>query len=162
MANKKVKRCRNFGFLPLEYQKMDKRTLGLTEKNVLATLCYGRLYYSDYARDNDGWFYASLEWIANECSIDVSTVKRTMLELMLKKLVTRKSGKKHQPTHYHLSLELEHLLPIQEIEEEINEPQVNLTQQNVKLTEDNTKLSEVNVLNTVSSDTEDIYSNLPF
>ena len=55
MANKKVKPSEDYyDFLPQRVQESTK--LNTTEKNVLATLCYYRLKYSDQAKEHDGWF----------------------------------------------------------------------------------------------------------
>ena len=80
--NKRIKECENFGFLPVEYR--EREDLNLTEKNVLATLCYFYLRHSDYVAEHDGWFFKSGEELGVESGIDERTVYRTLVKLELK------------------------------------------------------------------------------
>lgn len=117
--NKKIKECENIEFLPQKFQKELKEQ---SDKNILATLCYFRFRFSDYALANNGFFFTSLEELAKESLVDVSTVKRRVALMQMKKYIERKSGTNHQCTHYKLSKEIEELLGIEEDENSANEP----------------------------------------
>lgn len=117
--NKKIKECENIEFLPQKFQKELKEQ---SDKNILATLCYFRFRFSDYALANNGFFFTSLEELAKESLVDVSTVKRRVALMQMKKYIERKSGTNHQCTHYKLSKEIEELLGIEEEENSANEP----------------------------------------
>lgn len=120
--NKKVKPSEDFyDFLPVEVQESQKIKT-ISEKNVLATLCYQYLSHSIYARDNDGWFYCSLDDIKEGCDIERSQLKKVMLKLILQKLIERKSGTNHRCTHYRLHPKIVELLPIVEGDYVDNEP----------------------------------------
>lgn len=119
MANKKVKECENIEFLPPKFQEELKEQ---SDKNILATLCYNRFRFSDYAKAHGGFFFAPLEEIAKESLVDDSTVKRRLALLQMKKHIERKSGTNHQCTHYRLSKEIEQLLGIEEEENSANAP----------------------------------------
>lgn len=117
--NKKIKECENIEFLPQKFQEELKEQ---SDKNILATLCYCRFRFSDYALANNGFFFTSLEELAKESLVDVSTVKRRVALMQMKKYIERKSGTNHQCTHYKLSKEIEQLLGIEEEEYPANEP----------------------------------------
>lgn len=117
--NKKIKECENIEFLPQKFQEELKEQ---SDKNILATLCYFRFRFSDYALANNGFFFTSLEELAKESLVDVSTVKRRLALMQMKKYIERKSGTNHQCTHYKLSKEIEQLLGIEEEENSANEP----------------------------------------
>ena len=117
--NKKIKECENIEFLPQKFQEELKEQ---SDKNILATLCYCRFRFSDYALANNGFFFTSLEELAKESLVDVSTVKRRLALMQMKKYIERKSGTNHQCTHYRLSKEIEQLLGIEEDEYPANEP----------------------------------------
>ena len=117
--NKKIKECENIEFLPQKFQEELKEQ---SDKNILATLCYCRFRFSDYALANNGFFFTSLEELSKESLVDVSTVKRRLALLQMKKHIERKSGTNHQCTHYKLSKEIEELLGIEEEENSANEP----------------------------------------
>ena len=117
--NKKIKECENIEFLPQKFQEELKEQ---SDKNILSTLCYYRFRFSDYALANNGFFFTSLEEIAKESLVDVSTVKRRLALMQMKKYIERKSGTNHQCTHYKLSKEIEELLGIEEEENSANEP----------------------------------------
>lgn len=119
MANKKVKECENIEFLPPKFQEELKEQ---SDKNILATLCYNRFRFSDYANTHSGFFFAPLEEIAKESLVDDSTVKRRLALLQMKKHIERKSGTNHQCTHYRLSKEIEQLLGFEEEENSANAP----------------------------------------
>lgn len=119
MANKKIKECENIEFLPPKFQEELKEQ---SDKNILATLCYYRFRFSDYALANNGFFFTSLEELAKESLVDVSTVKRRLALMQMKKYIERKSGTNHQCTHYKLSKEIEQLLGIENDEYPANEP----------------------------------------
>lgn len=119
MANKKIKECENIEFLPQKFQEELKEQ---SDKNILATLCYNRFRFSDYALANNGFFFTSLEELAKESLVDVSTVKRRLALMQMKKYIERKSGTNHQCTHYKLSNEIEQLLGIEYDEYPANEP----------------------------------------
>lgn len=119
MANKKIKECENIEFLPQKFQEELKEQ---SDKNILATLCYCRFRFSDYALANNGFFFTSLEELAKESLVDVSTVKRRLALMQMKKYIERKSGTNHQCTHYKLSKEIEQLLGIEDDEYPANEP----------------------------------------
>ena len=117
--NKKIKECENIEFLPQKFQEELKEQ---SDKNILSTLCYFRFRFSDYALANNGFFFTSLEELAKESLVDVSTVKRRLALMQMKKYIERKSGTNHQCTHYKLSKEIEELLGIEEEENSANEP----------------------------------------
>ena len=117
--NKKIKECENIEFLPQKFQEELKEQ---SDKNILSTLCYYRFRFSDYALANNGFFFTSLEELAKESLVDVSTVKRRLALMQMKKYIERKSGTNHQCTHYKLSKEIEELLGIEEDENSANEP----------------------------------------
>lgn len=117
--NKKIKECENIEFLPQKFQEELKEQ---SDKNILSTLCYYRFRFSDYALANNGFFFTSLEGLAKESLVDVSTVKRRLALMQMKKYIERKSGTNHQCTHYKLSKEIEELLGIEEDENSANEP----------------------------------------
>ena len=117
--NKKIKECENIEFLPQKFQEELKEQ---SDKNILATLCYCRFRFSDYALANNGFFFTSLEELSKESLVDVSTVKRRLALMQMKKYIERKSGTNHQCTHYRLSKEIEELLGIEEEENSANEP----------------------------------------
>ena len=119
MANKKIKECENIEFLPQKFQEELKEQ---SDKNILSTLCYFRFRFSDYALANNGFFFTSLEELAKESLVDVSTVKRRLALMQMKKYIERKSGTNHQCTHYKLSKEIEELLGIEDDEYPANEP----------------------------------------
>ena len=119
MANKKIKECENIEFLPQKFQEELKEQ---SDKNILATLCYNRFRFSDYAKAHGGFFFTSLEELAKESLVDVSTVKRRLALMQMKKYIERKSGTNHQCTHYKLSKEIEQLLGIEDDEYPANEP----------------------------------------
>lgn len=117
--NKKIKECENIEFLPQKFQEELKEQ---SDKNILSTLCYYRFRFSDYALANNGFFFTSLEELSKESLVDVSTVKRRLALMQMKKYIERKSGTNHQCTHYKLSKEIEELLGIEEDENSANEP----------------------------------------
>ena len=117
--NKKIKECENIEFLPQKFQEELKEQ---SDKNILSTLCYCRFRFSDYALANNGFFFTSLEELSKESLVDVSTVKRRLALMQMKKYIERKSGTNHQCTHYKLSKEIEELLGIEEEENSANEP----------------------------------------
>lgn len=117
--NKKIKECENIEFLPQKFQEELKEQ---SDKNILSTLCYYRFRFSDYALANNGFFFTSLEELAKESFVDVSTVKRRLALMQMKKYIERKSGTNHQCTHYKLSKEIEELLGIEDDEYSANEP----------------------------------------
>lgn len=119
MANKKIKECENIEFLPPKFQEELKEQ---SDKNILSTLCYNRFRFSDYAKAHGGFFFTSLEELAKESLVDVSTVKRRLALMQMKKYIERKSGTNHQCTHYKLSKEIEQLLGIEDDEYPANEP----------------------------------------
>lgn len=107
--NKKMKECENIEFLPDEYRGCTD--LDLSEKNVLATLCYCYLRYSDYAAEHNGWFFTAGKELGEETGIDERTVYRILVKLELKGLVKRKRGTNHKCTHYKLHPSITELLP---------------------------------------------------
>ena len=117
--NKKIKECENIEFLPQKFQEELKEQ---SDKNILSTLCYCRFRFSDYALANNGFFFTSLEELSKESLVDVSTVKRRLALMQMKKYIERKSGTNHQCTHYKLSKEIEQLLGIEDDEYPANEP----------------------------------------
>lgn len=117
--NKKIKECENIEFLPQKFQEELKEQ---SDKNILSTLCYCRFRFSDYALANNGFFFTSLEELSKESLVDVSTVKRRLALMQMKKYIERKSGTNHQCTHYKLSKEIEELLGIEDDEYPANEP----------------------------------------
>ena len=134
MAKKKIVPCENFEFLPEDYQKSE--TLIMSEKNVLATLCYFYLRYSDYVATHDGWFFAKASEISKESGIDEATMFRILVKFEIKRLVYRKSGTNHRCTHYKLCQKLTELLPQIETQEKINATLVENRLEEYRLDED--------------------------
>ena len=128
--NKKIKECENIEFLPQKFQEELKEQ---SDKNILATLCYFRFRFSDYALANNGFFFTSLDELSKESLVDVSTVKRRLALMQMKKYIERKSGTNHQCTHYRLSKEIEELLGIEEEENSANEPLDKIRQDKLSL-----------------------------
>lgn len=127
MANKKVKPSEDFyDFLPQRVQESTKIKT-ISEKNVLATLCYEYLSHSIYASQHDNWFYCSLDEIKDGCGIERSQLKKVLLKLLTQKLIERKSGTNHRCTHYRLHPKIVELLPKVEGDYVDNEPLVENT-----------------------------------
>ena len=111
MANKAVKPSEDYmEFLPEEVQQSTKIKT-ISEKNVLATLCFYRLNYSNYATTHDGWFYCSHADIMEGCGLKEAQLKRVLTKLVLQKLIQRKSGTNHRCTHYKLHKGIDERLP---------------------------------------------------
>lgn len=142
MANKKIKECENIEFLPPKFQEELKEQ---SDKNILATLCYSRFRFSDYAKAHGGFFFTSLEELAKESLVDVSTVKRRLALMQMKKYIKRKSGTNHQCTHYKLSKEIEQLLGIEDDEYPANEPLD-------KIRQDKTSLDKLSLEQTIKDE----------
>ena len=122
MANKKVKPSEDYyDFLPQRVQESTKIKT-ISEKNVLATLCYEYMSHSIYAKEHDEWFYCSLKEIMEGCGLEYSQVKKVMLKLATQKLIERKSGTNHRCTHYRLHPKIVELLPKVEGDFVDNEP----------------------------------------
>lgn len=110
MANRKVKPTEDYyDFLPQKVQ--DSTKLNATEKNLLATLCFFRLNYSIYAEEHDGWFYVSQKELEEGTEISHKHLNRVLMNLILKKVIERKSGTNHRCTHYRLHQAIVELLP---------------------------------------------------
>lgn len=109
MANKKVKPTEDYHFLPTEVQESTK--LSTTEKNLLATLCFFRLNYSIYAEEHDRWFYTSQKELEEGAELSHKHLNRVLIDLILKKVIERKSGTNHHCTHYRLHPKIDELLP---------------------------------------------------
>ena len=145
MANKKINECENIEFLPPKFQEELKEQ---SDKNILSTLCYNRFRFSDYAKAHGGFFFTSLEELSKESLVDVSTVKRKLALMQMKKYIERKSGTKHQCTHYKLSKEIEQLLGIENDEYPANEPLDKIRQDKTsldKLSLDETRKDESSI-----------------
>lgn len=151
--NKKIKECENIEFLPQKFQKELKEQ---SDKNILATLCYFRFRFSDYALANNGFFFTSLEELAKESLVDVSTVKRRVALMQMKKYIERKSGTNHQCTHYKLSKEIEELLGIEEEENSANEPLDKIRQDKTSL--DKTSLDKKSLVKLSLDETSQVES----
>lgn len=108
MANRKAKPCEDWEFLPQRLQESTK--LNITEKNVVATLCYFRMRYRDYAKENDGWFYAKQIELEEESNVKHAQLNRILLKFELNGTIQRKSGSTSHPTHYKLHPVIEELL----------------------------------------------------
>lgn len=127
MANKKIKPSEDFyDFLPQEVQESTKIKT-ISEKNVLATLCYEYQSHSIYATQHNGWFYCSLEELKDGCGIERSQLKKVLLKLITQRLIERKSGTNHHCTHYRLHPKIVELLPQIEGDYVDNEPLVKNT-----------------------------------
>ena len=149
MANRKSKPCEDWEFLPIRLQESTK--LDISEKNVVATLCFYRLNYSNYATEHNGWFYTSLNEIAEGSKMSLAQTKRVLLKLSVKKVIERKSGTNHRCTHYKLHPKIDELLPIIEVNEPLaineelkttNEPLVEKTKE-IEVNEPLDKIREV-------------------
>lgn len=126
MANKKVKPSEDYyDFLPQRVQESTK--LNTTEKNVLATLCYYRLKYSDQAKEHDGWFYISQKKLEEGAKISHAQLNRVITKLRFKKPspIQTKSGTNHSCTNYKLHPKIEELLPKDEDNETLIESHKN-------------------------------------
>ena len=124
MANKKVKPSEDFyDFLPKAVQESTKIKT-IAEKNVLATLCYQYLSHSNYAKENEGWFYCKLTELLERCGVELAQLKRVLIKLILQRLIERQSGTKHRCTHYRLHHKIVELLPNVEGDYAANEPLV--------------------------------------
>ena len=123
MANKKVKPSEDYyDFLPEAVQNSTKIKT-ISEKNVLATLCFQYLSHSKYASEHNGWFYCTLKEIMQGAGIEFAQVKRIMTKLEIQKLIERKPGTTHHPSHYKLHPKIVELLPVIESNSD-NEPQL--------------------------------------
>lgn len=109
MSNRKIKECENMEFLPQEFR--DNEDLSPSEKNVLATLCYFYLRFSDYVTSHDGWFFRSSKELEEESGISRASLFRVLTALYVKKLIQTKPGTNHKCTHYRLSKKITELLP---------------------------------------------------
>lgn len=124
MANKKAKPTEDYyDFLPKEVQESTKIKT-ISEKNVLATLCYERLSHSIYAEQHNGWFYCSHKDIMDGCELESAQLKRVLTKLEIQRLIERKSGTNHRCTHYRLHQAIVERLPKVEGDFVDNEPLV--------------------------------------
>ena len=118
MANKKVNPSEDFyDFLPEPVQNSTKIKT-ISEKNVLATLCYEYITHNVYALNHDGWFYCSHKEIMDGCELEFAQLKRVLVKLEIQKLIERRPGTNHRCTHYRLHPAIIELLP----KININEP----------------------------------------
>ena len=130
MANRKVKPSEDYyDFLPQRVQESTKIKT-ISEKNVLATLCYEYLSHSIYASEHNGWFYCTLKEIMEGANIEFAQVKRIMTKLEIQKLIERKPGTTHHPSHYRLHPKIVELLPKVEGDFTDNEPQLGVINTN--------------------------------
>ena len=144
MANKKVKPSEDYyDFLPTRVQESTK--LDQSEKNILATLCFFRMNYSIYAEKHDGWFYTSQKDIEEGAELSHMQTNRILLKLETKKVIERKSGTTHRPTHYRIHPKIVELLPITE--------HANDTQDRVPLTPNDTQVEKTSQIE--ANDTQD-------
>lgn len=110
MANKKVTPTEDFyRFLPKRIQESKK--LELMEKNVIATLCFFRLNFSNYAETHNDWFYIDQKQIEEGSECSNATLNRVLKMLEIKTLIQRKSGTKYRCTYYKLHPKIVELLP---------------------------------------------------
>lgn len=109
MSKRKIEKCENFEFLPIEFQ--DTEDLITTEKNVLSTLCMCHLKYSDFVKSSGGWFYTSIKEISIESGVNDRTVNRIIVKLRLKSLLATKRGTNHRCTWYKLAPRIAEKLP---------------------------------------------------
>lgn len=127
--NKKVKPSEDYyDFLPEAVQNSTKIKT-ISEKNVLATLCFQYLSHSEYASEHNGWFYCTLKEIMEGAGIEFAQVKRIMTKLEIQKLIERKPGTTHHPSHYKLHPKIVELLPVIESNSD-NEPQLGVINTN--------------------------------
>ena len=120
MANKKVKPTEDYyDFLPPKLQESTKLTI--SEKNVLAALCYLYQSHSIYAEKHDGWFFTKQQILEKESELEHAQLNRNLLKLILKKAVERKSGTNHKCSHYRLHHKIVELLPKNEGDFELEE-----------------------------------------
>lgn len=175
MANKKVKPSEDFyDFLPEPVQNSTKIKT-ISEKNVLATLCYEYISHNVYALNHDGWFYCSHKEIMDGCELEFAQLKRVLVKLEIQKLIERKPGTNHRCTHYRLHQAIVELLPKVEaneplavegnvnneplVEDEIIEPKT-LNEPLVKYSLDKTSQGKTSLI--VSSDTVEVVSKAAF
>lgn len=124
MANKKAKPTEDYyDFLPQRVQESTKIKT-ISEKNVLATLCYEYMSHSIYAEQHNGWFYCSHKDIMDGCELESAQLKRVLTKLEIQRLIERKSGTNHRCTHYRLHPKIVELLPKVEGDFVDNEPLV--------------------------------------
>lgn len=110
MANRKVTPTEDFyRFLPKRVQESEK--LELIEKNVIATLCFFRLSFSNYAETHNDWFFVDQKQIEEGSECSHATLNRVLTMLEIKTLIQRKSGTKYRCTYYKLHPKIVELLP---------------------------------------------------
>ena len=110
MGNKKIKPTDDFyNYLPKRLQESTK--LSVSEKNVLATLCFEKIEHRDYAAEHEGWFYCSQQDLIGRTMLSKAQLNRRLLDLEIKGFIQRKSGTKHRCTHYKLHPKIDELLP---------------------------------------------------
>ena len=114
MGNKKIKPTEDFyNFLPKRLQESTK--LSVSEKNVLAALCFERIEHRDYAAEHEGWYYCSHNDLIVRTMLSKAQLNRRLLDLEIKGIIQRKSGTKHRCTHYKLHPKIDELLPKDEL-----------------------------------------------
>lgn len=120
----KIRACENQEFIPQEVRESDESRLDTAQLNLLGTLCFYHLNYSIHVAQNNGWFFKDQQTLFSESNLSPAEGKRTMLKLVLKKLVERIPGTNHKCTAYRLCKDIRDLMPTEEIdlEEMANEP----------------------------------------
>ena len=109
---KKIKPTESYNdFLP-QRLKDSTKIKTLSEKNVLASLCYFYMSYYNYAQSHDGWFFCSHDEIIKDCKLEKAQVKRILVKLEAQTLISRKkqNGFK-KPTLYKLHDAIVALMP---------------------------------------------------
>lgn len=144
--NKKVKPSEDYyDFLPEAVQNSTKIKT-ISEKNVLAALCFEYISHSVFANEHNGWFFCGLKEIMESAGIEFAQVKRIMTKLEIQKLIERKSGTKNYCTHYRLHPKIVELLPVIERNYD-NEPLIEAHNENKTVNEPLIENSSVEIPN---------------
>ena len=167
MANKRIKKCGYFEFLPTEVQESKDFDLG--EKNVLAVLCFEYQAHSNYAKEHNGWFYKDAKTMAEEAEFEERQFQRIIVKLELKGAVRKKSGTNHKCNHYKINPKIVELIPNRQVldwddSDEFEENNVALVIDKNSLDKTSRVLDETSVLsyNKVQAKVVDYSSELPF
>jgi hypothetical protein len=149
MANRKAKPCDDWEFLPQRLQESTK--LDISEKNVVAALCYFRMRYRNYAKENDGWFYTKQIELEEESNVKHAQLNRILLKFELNGTIQRKSGSTNHPTHYKLHPIIEELLL-----QKCNDTHVSLSNDtHVSLSNDTKVVETPKIVEKIANDTQD-------
>lgn len=109
MANKKVEPSEWYEeLLPLKIKESEKMTV--SQKNVLAALCFEFLAHTNYAKEHDGWFFCKMETLEKLSTLKHTQFNRIMDLLEAKRVYERIRGTNHKCTNYRLHPKIIELL----------------------------------------------------